>query len=86
MMTVDFFVNDRYIVLKSLYEHQIDINGVMICPITQQELADNMGFSKAKVNLILNELITNQFVQFYNNSKGRYVLTDNALRVIKKLS
>jgi predicted transcriptional regulator len=85
-MTVDFFVNDRYIVLKSLYEHQIDINGVMICPITQQELADNMGFSKAKVNLILNELITNQFVQFYNNSKGRYVLTDNALRVIKKLS
>jgi hypothetical protein len=25
-------------------------------------------------------------VQFYNNSKGRYVLTDNALRVIKKLS
>lgn len=49
-------------------------------PITQQEIADSLGCSKAKVNIILNELIDNDYVQVYNNTKGRYVLTDEAKR------
>ena len=37
-----------------------------------------MGCSKAKVNVVLNELIDNDYVQIYNNTKGRYVLTEDA--------
>ena len=55
MNKIEFFTNDRYLVLKTLYEHQIEINNAEICPITQQEIADSLGCSKAKVNMVLNE-------------------------------
>ena len=85
MNKIEFFINDRYLVLKILYEHQIEINNAEICPITQQEIADSLGCSKAKVNMILNELIDNGYVQIYKNTKGRYVLTEDAKKILKKL-
>lgn len=85
MNKIEFFTNDRYFVLNTLYEHQIEINNVEICPITQQEIADGLGCSKAKINMVLNELIDNGYVQIYNNTKGRYVLTDEAKKIMKKL-
>lgn len=84
MNKIEFFTNDRYLVLKALYEHQIEINDVEICPITQQEIADTLGCSKAKVNVVLNELIDNDYVQIYNNTKGRYILTEDAKKIMKK--
>lgn len=84
MNKIEFFTNDRYLVLKALYEHQIEINDVEICPITQQEIADTLGCSKAKVNVVLNELIDNDYVHIYNNTKGRYVLTEDAKKIMKK--
>ena len=86
MGNIEYFLNDNFIVLKMLYEHQIDINGVMICPITQQELAYMSGFSKAKINSILNNLIKKQYVKMYNNTKVRYILLDEAIKIIRKLS
>lgn len=85
MNKLEFFMNDRYLVLKTLYGHQIEINNAEICPITQQEIADALGCSKAKVNMLLNELIDNGYVQIYNNTRGRYVLTDEAKNIMKKL-
>lgn len=84
MNKIEFFTNDRYLVLKALYEHQIEINDVEICPITQQEIADTLGCSKAKVNVVLNELIDNDYVHIYNNTKGRYILTEDAKKIMKK--
>lgn len=86
MGNIEYFLNDNFIVLKMLYEHQIDINGVMICPITQQELAYMSGFSKAKINSILNNLMKKQYVKMYNNTKGRYILLEEAIKIIRKLS
>ena len=51
MNKIEFFTNDRYLVLKTLYGHQIEINNTEICPITQQEIADSLGCSKAKVSI-----------------------------------
>lgn len=83
MNKIEFFTNDRYLVLKTLYEHQIEINNIEICPITQQEIADSLGCGKAKVNMVLNELIDNGYVQIYNNTKGRYALMDEAKKIMK---
>ena len=83
MNKIEFFTNDRYLVLKTLYEHQIEINNAEICAITQQEIADALGCSKAKVNMVLNELIDNGYVQIYKNTKGRYVLTEDAKKIMK---
>lgn len=85
MNKIEFFTNDRYLVLKTLYDYQIEINHAEICPITQQEIADALGCSKAKVNMVLNKLIDNGYVQIYNNTKGRYVLTDEEKKIMKKL-
>lgn len=85
MNKIEFFTNDRYLVLKILYEHQIEINNAEICPITQQEIADALGCSKAKVNMVLNKLIDKGYVQIYKNTKGRYVLTEDAKKIMKKL-
>lgn len=54
-----------------------------MCPITQQEIADNLRCSKAIVNMVLNELIDNSHVEIYKNTKGRYVLLDEAKRIMK---
>lgn len=35
MNKIEFFTNDRYLVLKTLYDYQIEINHAEICPITQ---------------------------------------------------
>ncbi|GFI24230.1 hypothetical protein IMSAGC011_03026 [Lachnospiraceae bacterium] len=85
MNKLEFFTSDRYLVLKTLYEHQIEINNAKICPITQQEMTDALGCSKAKVNMVLNELVDNSYVQIYNNTKGRYILTEEAKKRMKKL-
>lgn len=85
MSKIKFFTNDRYLVLKTLYEHQIEINNAEICPITQQEIADALGRNKAKVNMVLNELIDNCYVQIFNNTKGRYVLAEETKKIMKKL-
>ena len=50
-------MNDRYRILKILYENQVTIGDNVFTPITQEELATMKKWSKAKVNKILNKLI-----------------------------
>ena len=82
----DFFVNDRYKMLKTLSEHQITIADEVFIPVTQVELGKLMNLSKVTVNRLLNELIDNGYVEVYNNTKGRYQLTEAGKRVIEKYS
>ncbi len=84
-MNNDFFVNDRYHVLKILYENQATIGDNVFTPITQEELATMTKWSKAKVNKVLNELIDNGYVTVFSGSKGRYQITDNGLETIRKI-
>ncbi len=84
-MDNEFFVNDRYHILKILYENQVTIGDNVFTPITQEELATMTKWSKAKVNKVLNELIDNGYVTVFSGSKGRYQMTDNGLDVMKKL-
>lgn len=82
MANFDFFINERMKVLIELYKHQINLSGKMISPISQQEIAELIKCSKVKVNQIIKELIEHGFVETYN-SKGRYILTDKAIKVIQ---
>lgn len=50
-------MNDRYRILKILYENQVTIGDNVFTLITQEELATMKKWSKEKVNKILNELI-----------------------------
>ena len=51
----DFFLNDKYRVLKCMAARQISVNGEMIVKLSQQEIADILNFTKPKVNAINKE-------------------------------
>ena len=84
-MDNEFFVNDRYHILKVLYENQVTIGENVFTPITQEELATMTKWSKAKVNKVLNELIDNGYVTVFSGSKGRYQITNNGMGIINQL-
>ncbi|WP_326910648.1 winged helix-turn-helix transcriptional regulator [Sedimentibacter sp. MB31-C6] len=80
---IDFFTNDKFKVLVVLNKHQIQVQEATFSPLTQQEISEILHYSKAKINQIINELIDNEFIEFYNNTKGRYVITKKAIDILK---
>jgi predicted transcriptional regulator len=82
MENLYFFINERMKVLLELEKHQIEIAGTKICPINQQEISDLVECSKVKVNQVIKELIKQGYVEAYH-TRGRYVLTEKANKVIK---
>lgn len=73
----DFFMNDKYRVLLCMADRQISVNQTMIVKLSQQEIADILGFNKAKVNSIIGELKDNKYLTQLS-SRGKYALTDKA--------
>ena len=69
------FTNDKYKILKCLYDNQIKVKNVKYIVLSQQELADILHFSKNKTNKIIQELKKDNFIDSYNNIKGKYIIT-----------
>lgn len=80
----DFFVNDKYRVLECMASRQISVNGSMIIKLSQQEIADILGFTKPKVNGIISELTDNGYLTQLS-SRGKYALTDAAKAELSKM-
>ena len=72
------FTNDKYKLLKFLYDNQIEIKNNKYIALSQQEIADSLHFSKNKTNKIMQELKKDNF----NNTKGKYIITDKGNKVI----
>lgn len=43
----DFFMNDKYKVLECMAQRQIVVNNEAVIKLSQQEIADTLGFTKA---------------------------------------
>lgn len=80
---LEFFTNDKYKVLKTLYDHQIEVNNKCFSPLTQQDIADSLHFSRMKANKIMQELKAQGYTKAFKNIKGRYELTDKAKEAIQ---
>ncbi len=76
------FTNDKYKILKFLYDNQIEIKNNKYVTLSQQEIADSLHFSKNKTNKIIQELKKDNFIDSYNNTKGKYIITDKGNKVI----
>ena len=86
--TLEFFGNDRYTVLKLLLENQIKVKDEFYVPLNQQEIADMLQFSKLKTNRLMNELISNGFIDFYGK-RGKYIITEKghkALQLMQRIN
>ena len=82
MINLVNFTNNKYKILKFLYDNQIEIKNKKYVVLSQQEIADSLHFSKNKTNKIIRELKQDNFIDSYNNTKGTYVITDKENKVI----
>ena len=82
MNLVDF-TNDKYKLLKFLYDNQIEIKNNKYIVLSQQEIADSLHFSKNKTNKIMQELKKDNFIDTFNNTKGKYIVSDKGNKVVK---
>ena len=80
--TLEFFANDRFKLLKLLCDNQIKVKDNYYVALSQQEIADIAHFSKLKTNKLLNELIDNEFVAYFNGKRGKYMITDKGHKVL----
>lgn len=81
----DFFVNDRYKVLECMAQRQISVNDELIVKLSQQEIADILGFTKSKVNGIIGDLKENDYITQLG-SRGKYTLTSKANVELTKMN
>lgn len=79
------FVNEKMKVLFILKEHQVEIDGVNVCPLNQQEISNLVPCGKLKTNQIIKELVDEGYVEMLR-VKGRYMITEKGLELLKKMS
>lgn len=80
----EFFVNDKYRVLKCMANRQISVNNELVVKLSQQEIADILHFTKTKVNIIIGELKTNGYITQLS-TRGKYSLTEKANIELSKM-
>ena len=79
------FINDKMKVLLIIREHQVEIEGIKLCPLNQQEIANHVPCGKLKANQLINELIDDGYIEM-KRSKGRYIITEKGFELLKKMS
>lgn len=79
------FINDKMKVILILKEHQVEIEGIKLCPLNQQEIANHVPCGKLKANQLINELIDDGYIEMMR-SKGRYIITEKGFELLKKMS
>ena len=86
MAILEQFANDKYRLLQYLSEHQVNLAGHFYIPMSQQEIADGIGFSKAKTNGLMKELKELDCIRSFRGKNGKYQITDTGNIVLKTLS
>lgn len=77
---IELFVNDNYRILKFLYDNQIVILNKKVIPLTQIEIANELNFSKMKVNAVFLTMQEQELIK--REGKGKYSLTEKAEHVV----
>lgn len=81
--TLEPFANDRFKVLKSLQDNQIEVKGQYYIALSQQEIADINHMSKLKTNRIIRELMDGHFLINYQNKRSKYEITEQGYKVLR---
>ena len=66
---ITYFLNDYYILLKSLVENEVNGKKGSFVPLSQNDLSKETGFCKAKVNKLIRQLIKDGYVNSLDSSK-----------------
>lgn len=80
-MDIKLFLNDYYELIKLLHDNEVRVLDEVFVPLTQQQIADTLNYSKMKVNGMFIELQKRGLVE--QKSRGKYVLSDSTESIIK---
>lgn len=80
-MDIKLFLNDYYELIKLLHDNEVRVLDEVFVPLTQQQIADTLNYSKMKVNGMFIELQKRGLVE--QKSRGKYVLSDSVESIIK---
>lgn len=83
MDRLDYFVNDRMRILLLLNNKMENVDGVDVCSINQEEIANSIGCSKVKANQLIRELIDEGYL--ITSKKGKYSLSNVANDIVFNL-
>lgn len=81
---ITYFLNDYYILLKSLVENEVSGKKGTFVPLSQNDLSKETGFCKAKVNKLLRQLIQDGYVNSLDS--GKYSLNKKSYMAYNSLN
>lgn len=82
-MDIKLLLNDYYYLLKLMHDNEVIILNEKVIPLTQQQIATTLNYSKMKVNNMFGVLQKEGFVE--QKTRGKYALTDTAETIIKAI-
>lgn len=82
-MGIKLLLNDYYDLLKLMHDNEVVILDEKIIPLTQQQIAVALKYSKMKVNSMFSILQKENFIE--QKTRGKYILTDKAETIINTL-
>jgi len=80
-LEIEYFGNNKYRVLACMSERQISVKDNAVVKLSQQEIADIVQLSKAKVNGIIAELKSDGYIT-QESPRGKYSLTNKAIEAL----
>lgn len=80
-MEIELFLNDKYKLLKLLYDNQTLVLNKKVIPLTQQEISEALGMSKAKVNSLIGDLQENGYIAL--ETRGKYLLLEKGILMVE---
>ncbi|MCR5771414.1 MAG: helix-turn-helix domain-containing protein [Butyrivibrio sp.] len=80
-MGIELFLNDKYKLLKLLYDNQTLVLNKKVIPLTQQEISEALGMSKAKVNSLIGDLQENGYIAL--ETRGKYLLLEKGILMVE---
>lgn len=86
MTVLEQFANDKYKLLLFLSKKQIDIAGNCYISLSQQEIADGIGFSKLKTNNLIKDLKDLGCLTSYMGKNGKYQITEQGYHVLNTIN
>ena len=86
MKNIEYFLNDKYRLLKFLKTNEVHIKDAVYVPLSQQEIADGISYSKLKTNKLINELKNAGYIISFMDKQGKYQLTNSGNDIIDSIN
>lgn len=79
---INELLSDSYRVLQIIYKNQVTIGGKTYCPLSQKDIATELGTTRITVNGIIKKLKSNNLLQ---TESRKYILTETALKFVERI-